>query len=115
MPCRRVVLCGASSVGKTTLAKQLMTVCPNLQHVDEVARAVLAERGVTQRMLVDSLAGDKQLFLSLQLPILRRQYEAQCLLDDRWLYRPNISDIVPDSSTSIIRSIQNNFLLTFCK
>ena len=93
--CRRVILCGASSVGKTTLVNHILTRCPHFHQIGEVARTVMAELQINQKMLIESLETDRKLFLSLQLPILQRQHEEESALNAVGKYF--ISDRGPDA------------------
>ena len=68
-----VILCGASSVGKTTLATEWCKKNPEFHHIKEVARDVMNENSITRLDLEKSLKTDGKEFLELQLLILNRQ------------------------------------------
>ena len=69
----RIVLCGASSVGKTTLANDWCRKHKKFQHIQEVARDVMKRDNLTREHLERSLQTDKQVFLNLQHEIIKEQ------------------------------------------
>ena len=73
----RILLCGASSVGKTTLATDWCSRHPNFKHIQEVARTIMEKRSITREDLTSSLSGDKKLFLDLQYWIFEEQNELE--------------------------------------
>ena len=69
-----VVLSGASSIGKTTLAKNWCERHPEFCRIDEVARVILSEKGISRRELLSyqsDLSNGK--FLQFQCQIFDRQ------------------------------------------
>ena len=60
---RRIILCGASSVGKTTLAMDWCDKHKDFHHIHEVARDVMKQHSITREDMVESLKSeDKQVF-----------------------------------------------------
>lgn len=54
----RIILCGASSVGKTTIATQWCAKHKQYYHVQEVARDVMREHNLTREHMEQSLKCD---------------------------------------------------------
>ena len=62
-----IILCGASSVGKTTTAKAWVRRHPKYSHIEEVARGVMARHSITREDMKLSLeTEEKTTFLNLQ-------------------------------------------------
>ena len=89
-----ILLCGASSVGKTTLATEWCHRHRTYRHIEEVAREVMKNHSppITQQCLKQSLATDKALFAELQRLILEEQSRREAELGEN----PFISDRGPD-------------------
>ena len=93
--CDKIILCGASSVGKTTLAKDWIETHKEFAHITEVARDVMRTHSLTRDDLLASLKTDgKQIFLRLQELILEEQNRLEVLLEEK--NQPFISDRGPD-------------------
>ena len=91
MACR-IVLCGASSVGKTTTANDWLRKHPEYKHIEEVARDVMREHSITREDMKASLeTKDKTLFLQLQCHIIEEQNSQELRVKG-----PFISDRGPD-------------------
>ena len=90
----KIILCGASSVGKTTLANDWCLRYPHFKHIQEVARCIMEKRCISRQDLEVSLSGDKKLFLNLQ----RWIFEEQDKLESCYIQDGNdfISDRGPD-------------------
>ena len=84
-----ILLCGASSVGKTTLANDWCLKHKEYQHIQEIARDIMTRDGITRENLETSLKGDKKVFLDLQHSIIKEQnireieFESQPFISDR--------------------------------
>lgn len=92
MACR-IVLSGASSVGKTTLATDWTERHGEYKHISEVARAVMKEHSLTRDDLIESLkTPEKTTFLRLQKLIFEEQNRREISLESK----PFISDRGPD-------------------
>ena len=91
----RIILCGASSVGKTTVATQWCEAHKEYYHIQEVARDVMKENNLTRVDMEKSLKDDpnKTVFLNLQWLILKAQNQHELSLP---LDTPYISDRGPD-------------------
>ena len=90
----KIILCGASSVGKTTLANDWCLRYPRFKHIQEVARCIMEKRHISRRDLEVSLSGDKKLFLNLQRWIFEEQDKLEsCFIQDGHEF---ISDRGPD-------------------
>jgi len=91
----RIILCGASSVGKTTVATEWCKQHKEFHHIQEVARNVMKKYNINRDDMTDSLKNDpkKELFLKLQQQILEAQncHEKGIPSD-----QPYISDRGPD-------------------
>ena len=91
----RIILCGASSVGKTTVALEWCRVHKQYYHIQEVARDVMKKCKLTREDMKNSLNDDpkKEIFLNLQRSILiaQNQHELNIPSDT-----PYISDRGPD-------------------
>ena len=88
----RIVLCGASSVGKTTTANDWLCKHPEYKHIEEVARDVMRKLSITREDMKASLeTKDKTLFLQLQCHILEEQNSQELRVEG-----PFISDRGPD-------------------
>ena len=71
---KRIILSGASSVGKTTVACDWCSEHKDFVHIQEVARDVMRKQSITRDDMVKSLdTKEKKLFLNLQLEILKEQ------------------------------------------
>ena len=89
----RIVLCGASSVGKTTTANDWLRKHPEYKHIEEVARDVMREHSITREDMKASLkTKDKTLFLQLQCHIIEEQNSRELRVKG-----PFISDRGPDA------------------
>ena len=91
----RIILCGASSVGKTTVATQWCKKHKEYYHIQEVARDVMKEHNLTREDMEKSLKGDpkKVVFLNLQRLILIAQNQHELNIPSS---TPYISDRGPD-------------------
>ena len=90
----QIVLCGASSVGKTTVANDWCDNNKCFVHIQEVARDVMHECSITRDDLKESLrTNDKQVFLNLQEAILKEQNKRELAVPSG---HPFISDRGPD-------------------
>ena len=91
----RIILCGASSVGKTTVATQWCKVHEQYYHIQEVARDVMKEHNLTRVDMESSLKDDpkKEVFLNLQRLILKAQNQHELSIPSN---TPYISDRGPD-------------------
>ena len=76
----RIILSGASSAGKTTLANDFLKKHGSFVHIDELAREIMKEQKIDNEDLRRSLQSDKQLFLDFQRKILDAQIrkEQEC-------------------------------------
>ena len=94
MACRtRIVLCGASSVGKTTLATDWTERHSEYAHISEVARDVMKQHSLKTKDLIESLkTSEKATFLRLQELIFEEQNRREISLEGK----PFISDRGPD-------------------
>ena len=93
MTCR-IVLCGANSVGKTTLAEDWVKKHPEYFYLEEVARKVMPENSITSKDVRESLkTPDKSTLVKLQNLIIEEQNKQELALGDR---RYVISDRGPD-------------------
>ena len=89
----RIVLSGASSVGKTTLATDWIKRHREYAHISEVARDVMKEHNLTRDDLIESLeTPEKATFLRLQKLIFEEQNRREISLESK----PFISDRGPD-------------------
>ena len=78
---RRIILSGASSVGKTTLANDWIEKHTEYAHISEVARDVMKQHSLTREDLIESLkTTDKATFLQLQKLIFEEQNRRELLL-----------------------------------
>ncbi len=92
---KNIVLCGASSVGKTTVAKDWIDKHREYSHITEVARDVMRKHSLTREHLLTSLkTPTKDIFLNLQELILEEQNRREIQLEES--ERPFISDRGPD-------------------
>lgn len=90
----RIILSGASSVGKTTVANDWCSKHKHFVHIQEVARDVMNECSMTREDLEASLSTkEKQVFLDLQQAILEEQNKRELAVPKG---RPFISDRGPD-------------------
>ena len=91
----RIILCGASSVGKTTVATQWCKEHSQFYHIQEVARDVMKKHNLTRGDMEQSLNNDpkKEVFLNLQWLILRAQNQHELNISPG---TPYISDRGPD-------------------
>ena len=91
----RIILCGASSVGKTTVATQWCEKHGQYYHIQEVARDVMREHSLTREDMEQSLKCDpkKEVFLNLQWLILKAQNQHELSISPG---TPYISDRGPD-------------------
>ena len=90
-----IVLCGASSVGKSTLAQKWCSKHPDYYHIEEIARDIMKEKSISRDDLKASLSTvEKSLFLQLQHDIIEEQNirESKLLSEGK----PFISDRGPD-------------------
>ena len=86
----RIILSGASSVGKTTVANDWCYKHKHFVHIQEVARDVMRERCITRDDLEASLLSEeKHVFLELQGAILKEQ-------NKRELSVPNTQSFISD-------------------
>ena len=92
MACR-IVLSGASSVGKTTLATDWTERHSEYAHISEVARDVMKQHSLKTKDLIESLkTPEKATFLRLQESIFEEQNRREISLEGK----PFISDRGPD-------------------
>lgn len=90
----RIILSGASSVGKTTLAKDWLESHKEFTHITEVARDVMKKHLLTREDLLTSLkTSDKTTFLFLQELIFEEQNLRELSLEEKECF---ISDRGPD-------------------
>ena len=90
-----IILSGASSVGKTTLAKDWVEIHGEYSHIDEVARDVMKRHSLTRDNVIESLkTSEKATFLHLQELIFEEQNRQELALSES--KRPYISDRGPD-------------------
>ena len=91
----RIILCGASSVGKTTVATQWCKEHKQYYHIQEVARDVMKEHKLCREDMEKSLEHDpkKEVFLNLQWLILKAQNQHELSIP---CHIPYISDRGPD-------------------
>ena len=90
----RIILSGASSVGKTTVANDWCSKHERFVHIQEVARDVMHECSITRDDLAASLSTkEKQVFLELQHDILEEQNKRELAVPKGC---PFISDRGPD-------------------
>lgn len=90
----RIVLCGASSVGKTTIGEDWCRKHPDFHHMQEVARDLMRERAITREHLKESLeSDDKTFFLDFEHLIFVEQNTQELSLPRGC---PFISDRGPD-------------------
>ena len=92
---KQIILCGASSVGKTTLAREWCKIHKEYRHIQEIARDIMREKAITRPDLEDSLSTpEKKLFLQLQYDIIEEQNrrESESIAN----HEPFISDRGPD-------------------
>ncbi len=90
-----IILCGASSVGKSTLAKAWCIRHPEYNHIEEIARDIMKQDSITRHDLETSLSTqDKLVFLKLQYDIIDEQDKRE----DDFITRDQsfISDRGPD-------------------
>ena len=73
----RIILCGASSVGKTTLSNDWANRNTEYAQIQEVARDVMLEQGVTREDMIESLGTDKKVFFQLQGDIFKEQHKRE--------------------------------------
>ncbi|XP_065888943.1 uncharacterized protein [Dysidea avara] len=92
---KRIILCGASSVGKTTIATEWCKRHKEYHHIQEVARDVMKEHNINRDHMTDSLKSDpkKEVFLKLQQLILEAQNRHEKGIPSNQSY---ISDRGPD-------------------
>ena len=85
----KIFLCGPGGSGKTTLARELQKCkkLSNAAHISEVARQLVAKKGLTEKDLKQFNADE---FTEFQADILRAQVEEEakynsfdCLISDR--------------------------------
>ena len=88
----KIILCGASSVGKTTLSNDWCKSNIRYTQIQEVARDVMTKLKITRCDMEHSLRTDKRLFFDLQKSIFVEQNKREALLADT----PFISDRGPD-------------------
>ena len=90
---QKIILCGASSVGKTTLAQEWCNKHRNFHHIQEIARDIMKEKSITREDLEISLGTKKkEVFLQLQRNIFDQQNLCELALKDESF----ISDRGPD-------------------
>lgn len=91
----KIILCGASSVGKTTVATQWCKNYKHFFHIQEVARDVMREHNLSRDDMEQSLKNDpkKEVFLNLQQLILKAQNQHELKVPPD---TPYISDRGPD-------------------
>ncbi len=91
----KIILCGASSVGKTTLANDWIVKHKQYSHISEVARDVMRTHSLTREHLIASLeTPTKDIFLKLQQLILEEQNVREVRFEEN--NKPFISDRGPD-------------------
>lgn len=88
----KIILCGASSVGKTTLSNDWCKNNTGYTQIQEVARDVMTEQKITRYDMEQSLRTDKKVFFDLQKSIFIEQNKRETLHADT----PFISDRGPD-------------------
>ena len=90
----RIVLCGASSAGKTTTADDWCNKHPEFHHLTEIARGVMRDRGITREDLKESYnSEDKSFFLDFERLLFEEQNARESALPPG---RPVILDRGPD-------------------
>lgn len=90
-----MILCGASSVGKSTLAQLWCHKHPEYNHIREIARDIMNKNSIDRRHLEQSLSSKhKTVFLQLQHDIMDEQNRREADLLSKQL--PFISDRGPD-------------------
>ena len=90
---QKIILCGASSVGKTTLAQEWCKKHRHFHHIQEIARDIMKEKSITREDLEISLrTKKKEVFLQLQRNIFDQQNLCELALKDKSF----ISDRGPD-------------------
>ena len=87
-----IILCGASSIGKSTLAQEWCKKHVEYAPIDEVARDIMKSSSLTRDDLTASIQTDKRVFLGLQLQIMEEQNRRESELAGRAF----ISDRGPD-------------------
>ncbi|KAL5489393.1 hypothetical protein EMCRGX_G018482 [Ephydatia muelleri] len=87
-----IILCGASSIGKSTLAQEWCTKHVEYARIEEVARDIMKSSNLTRDDLTASIQTDKRVFLDLQLQIMEEQNRRESELAGR----PFVSDRGPD-------------------
>ena len=86
-------MCGASSVGKTTLANDWCSKHKDYHHIQEIARDIMRRKGITREDLLTSLdTEDMTLFFDLQCHIMEEQNQRELATCGE----PFISDRGPD-------------------
>ena len=89
----KIILCGASSVGKTTLSADWCSMHQEYTQITEVARDVMKERSISREDLLKSRdTPEKELYLELQRLILEEQNKWETELEESLF----ISDRGPD-------------------
>ena len=89
----RIILCGASSTGKTTLANDWCSKHKDFEHIQEIARDIMKANFITREDLLASLkTRKKECFFKLQCLILKEQNRREMELAGK----PFISDRGPD-------------------
>ena len=87
-----IILCGASSIGKSTLAQEWFQKHSEYVRIEEVARDIMRSSNLTRDDLIASIQTDKRVFLDLQLHIMEEQNRRELQLAGK----PFISDRGPD-------------------
>ena len=91
----RIILCGASSVGKTTLSNDWCSRNAEYTQIQEVARDVMLELGISREDMTESLKTDKkEVFFHFQESIFKEQNKREAELTEKKLRF--ISDRGPD-------------------
>ncbi|KAI6654778.1 Regulator of nonsense transcripts 1 [Oopsacas minuta] len=78
----RIILCGANSVGKTTLAQDWCSMNKNYQICCKVRRDVMVEHKISSEDIHNSLRSCKKIFFKLQRLIFEEQYRRESQLGD---------------------------------
>ena len=108
-----IILCGASSVGKSTLARAWREKHPEYHDVEEIARDIMKESSITRQDLKASLSTlEKSLFLKLQYDIIDEQdrREEELITKEESF----ISDRGPDPYVYVKMECSNKASRDFC-
>ena len=91
----RIIICGASSTGKTTLADEWHHRHKDFEYIQEIARDIMREKSIRRDDLLASLeTKEKRLFFEFECLILKEQNQHEVALASAG--KPFISDRGPD-------------------